>query len=418
METLRIGIVGCGRILPAHFRGFRRLREAGIDDFRITALVARNPDDAARFRKRGEGPAPRPPVSRNPNDSLAAPHSYVSDFQPEEEATIYETVDSMLAADVVDAVAITATLPVHHTAGLACLGAGKHLLLEKPLAITVRAARLLVEEAERRDRKIAIAETVRYEPANRLAHWLIERGSIGEPQMAVAVSIGTPEWSPDWIVADTPWRHDKLQAGGGTAIDIGVHLVHRLRYLVGEVERVSAVTRTFEPARYRRGERQSGEVFHPDVDDAFFALPEFSNGATGTISFSWAGHGEPTGLPEGLAIYGSRGCLKDTLLIDDRGRREEASEIFEHEANAEERQRLRPAGLHDPFALAYLDWFRAIRADGQPEASGLEGLRDLAAAYAVLESAEAGQAVAVDDVLSGAVDRYQRVIDEHYGLVG
>ncbi|HLI52176.1 MAG TPA: Gfo/Idh/MocA family oxidoreductase [Thermomicrobiaceae bacterium] len=417
METLRIGIVGCGRILPAHFRGFRRLREAGIDDFRVTALVARNPDDAARFRKRGEGPAPRPPVSRNPGDALAAPHSYVSDFQPEEEATIYESVEAMLAADAVDAVAITATLSVHHTVGVACLQAGKHLLVEKPLAITVRAAKLLVDEAERQDRKIAVAETVRYLPENRLAHWMIERGRIGDPQMVMAVSIGTPEWSPDWIVADTPWRHDKLQAGGGTAIDIGVHLVHRLRYLVGEIDRVSAVARTFEPLRYRRGERHR-EVIHPDVDDAFFALPEFRNGATGTISFSWAGHGDPTGLPEGLAIYGSRGCLKDTLLIDDHGHREEASEIFEREADASLRRRLRPAGLLDPFALAYYDWFQAIRSGGQPEASGVEALRDLATAYAILESAEAGRAVAVDDVLSGTVDRYQRPIDEYYGLVG
>lgn len=416
MERLRIGIVGCGRILPAHFRGLRRLREAGIDDFRVTALVAHNPDDAARFRKRGEGPAPRPPVSSNPGDALAAPHSYVSDFQPEEEAAIYETVDAMLAAGVVDAVAITASLPVHHTVGLACLRAGKHLLVEKPLAITVRAARMLVEEAEQQNRKIAVAETVRYEPANRLMHWLIGRGAIGEPQMAVAVSIGTAEWSPDWIVANTPWRHDKLQAGGGPSIDIGVHLVHRLRYLVGEIERISAVTRTFEPARYLRGERQAGSPIHPSVDDAFFALPEFRNGATGTISFTWAGHGEPTGLPEGLAIYGSRGCLKDTLLVDDRGRREEASEIFEQEANAEERLRVRPAGLLDPFGLAYHDWFQAIRSGRQPEASGEEGLRDLAAAYAILESAEAGQAVAVDDVLSGAVDHYQRAIDQHYGL--
>ncbi|MBI3959970.1 MAG: gfo/Idh/MocA family oxidoreductase, partial [Chloroflexi bacterium] len=50
---IRIGIVGCGRILNAHLHGYRKLREAGIDNFRITALVARNSDDARMFRKRG-----------------------------------------------------------------------------------------------------------------------------------------------------------------------------------------------------------------------------------------------------------------------------------------------------------------------------------------------------------------------------
>ena len=64
------------------------------------------------------------------------------------------------------------------------------------------------------------------------------------------------------------------------------------------------------------------------------------------------------------------------------------------------------------------DWLRGIEAGGRPpETSGEEGLRDLAAAYAILESAVAGRALRLEEVLSGAADAYQRCIDRHYGLL-
>ena len=416
-SRIRIGIVGAGRILPAHLRGYRLLREAGVDDFRITALVARRPEDAHMFRRRGEGPTPRPPVSKNPGDALAAPHLYISDFQPEEDAEVYPSVEAMLAAGVVDAVDITATLGVHHTIGRTCLEAGRHLMVEKPLAVTVRAARRLVEAAGQRGLTLAVAETVRYQEGVRLARWLIERGELGRAQMVAAVSIGTAEWSPDRVVADTPWRHRIVEAGGGASIDIGVHLAHRLRYLVGEVERMTAVARVFEPQRVLRDAAGNALArITADADDAFFALPEFAGGAVGTISFTWAGHGEATGLPEGMAIYGERGCLKGTTLVRDGGTRVEATDLFAREADAATRERLFPLGLTDPFALAYLDWLRAMRSGEQVETSGAEGLRDLATAFSIMESATAGGPVRVADVLEGRVDAYQRPIDAHYGL--
>jgi predicted dehydrogenase len=414
---LRIGIIGCGRILPAHLRGYRLLREAGIDDFRITALVARRPEDAQMFRKRGEGPPPRPPVSQNPGDPLAAPHLYISDFQPEEEAQVYATVEEMLAAGVVDAIDLTATLPVHHTAGLPCLAAGIHVMMQKPFAVTVRAGQLLLEAAQRRNLTVGVMENVRYAAGNRYARWAIERGDLGRVQMVAAVSLGTLEWSPDKVVADTPWRHRRVEAGGGASLDIGVHLAHRLRYVVGEVEAMTAVARTFEPERMRRD--ASGAIIErvaADADDAFFALPQFASGAVGTVSFTWAGHGPAVTLPGGMVIYGDRGSLHGQTLVRDDGTREELPDLFEREADAATRERFFPHGLTDTFALCQLDWMRAIRAGGQPEMDALEGLRDLATAYAMLESSVARRAVSVEEVLSGRARAYQEPIDDFYGL--
>jgi 1,5-anhydro-D-fructose reductase (1,5-anhydro-D-mannitol-forming) len=412
ISPIRIGVIGCGRILPAHLRGLRLLREAGVDDFRVTALVARTLDDARMFRLRGEGPPPRPPVSQNPRDSLAAPHCYVSDFQPDLDAQVFDSVEAMLAADLVDAVTITTTLGTHHTIGLVALEAGKHVMVEKPLAISVRAGRALVDAAERRARVLGVMEMVRYSEATRLMRWAIERGELGDPQMVASISISTPEWSPDKIVAETAWRHQRQFAGGGASIDLGVHVMHQLRYVVGELERVSAVARVIEPERVRRD--ANGAVVErvaADADDAFFALPEFESGAIGTLSFTWAGHGEPTALPGGLTIYGTRGCLKGTTLIRDDGTREELSDLFAREGSAAERERFFPHDLQDAFALTYLDWLRCIQHGGQPETSGLEGLRDLAAAFAIMESATVSGSVRVADVLDGTVAAYQRGVE-------
>lgn len=416
-KPVRIGVIGCGRILPAHFRGLQRLREAGYDGFRVTGLVARNPEDAQRFRKRGEGPSPRPPVSRDPNDSLAASHTYVSDWQPEEDATTFDSIEEMLAGDHVDAVTITTSLPIHHSVALQAIAAGKHVMVEKPLAVSIRAGRLMVDAAEQNGLTLGVMEMVRYQPATRRNRWLIDRGELGDIQMVAAVSLGTGEWSPDRVVADTPWRHDRLTAGGGASIDIGVHLAHRLRYLVGEIETMTAVARVFEPVRIVRD--ADGNVFgsvQADADDAFFALPEFVDGATGTISFTWAGHGEPTGLPGGLTLYGTRGCLKGTTFVSDDGSHEEVADIFAQEATDEEIERYFPMGVTDAFGLTYLDWLNAIANGSQPETSGADALRDLATAFAIMESATARRPVAVEDVLAGTVNAYQQPIDAHYGL--
>jgi predicted dehydrogenase len=119
-----------------------------------------------------------------------------------------------------------------------------------------------------------------------------------------------------------------------------------------------------------------------------------------------------------MVIYGDRGSLHGQTLVRDDGTREELADLFAREADAATQERFSPHGLTDSFALAQLDWMRAIRAGGQPEMDGVEGVRDLATAYAMLESSVAGRAVAVEEVLSGKVRAYQEGIDEFYGLGG
>jgi 1,5-anhydro-D-fructose reductase (1,5-anhydro-D-mannitol-forming) len=411
-ELIRIGLVGAGRILPAHLRGYQLLRQAGVDNFRITAITSPTRRDAESFLKRDVGPAPRPAVSHQPADPLAVHDVFMSDFQADVDVEVYDSLEDMLAADAVDALDISATLHAHHTTTLRGIAAGKHCLVQKPLAISVAAGRAMVEAAQQRGVSLGVMENLRYARSVRIARWLIDHGYLGAIQMIARWGIGTAEWSPDRVVAETPWRHQKLLGGAGATLDIGVHLLHEFRYLAGPIDTVSGVTRIFEPTR----RLASGERVACDVDDAFFATAGFASGAVGQLTFSWAGHGAPVSLPRGLVIYGTRACLQgDTLTLDD-GSARSATELFSAEVDAPTREAFFPYGLEDAFALASLDFLRAIEGGHDPEASGHEGLLDLAAAFAICESATLGRPVIVDEVLAGSVAAYQADIDRHYGL--
>jgi predicted dehydrogenase len=415
---IRIGIVGCGRILPAHLRGYRLLREAGYDNFRITGLVARRRADAESFRLRGEGPPPRPTLSVNPNDPLAVPHMYVSDVHTDTIPTVYDSLDAMLASGQVDAIDTPTSVFAHHTVALAALRAGKHVLVQKPLAVSVRAGRQMVEAAQRAGCVLGVMENVRYATATRHAGFALQQGAIGAVQMVASVSIGSRDWSPDRVVADTPWRHIAAQAGGGATLDIGVHMFHGLRYLCGEVATVSALVRTFEPQRYLRDADGSVEqTVDADADDAYMALLDFTGGAIGMTSFTWAGHGEPTGLPDGRVLYGSKGAIKGGRLFQDGQAPVALADLFQQSAPAELKARFFPLGLTDTFALGAYDFCHAIDSGDQMEVSGEEGLRDLATAFAMIEASHARQTVNVEDVYAGRIAAAQRPVDGYYGLL-
>ena len=413
---IRIAVVGCGRILNAHLHGFRQLREKGIDDFRITALVARQEEDAWRFHTRGRGPTPRPPVlPPESNDPLAAPDIYLSDFQNDVKVAVFTDYRQLLEAGVADAVLDTTPAFLHHALGQEVLEAGLHLLTQKPLALTVRGAQRLVDTARRKQRCLGVFENARYRAAARAVRWAFDVGLLGTPQMAILGSVGG-FWSPDRMVAGTPWRHELLRAGGGGSIDIGVHQMDVLRYIMGEVATVQALVRTFEPVR-RELPGQSPAQVQCTVDDTYFAGVSFVNGAIAELLWSWAGHGPALTIPGAPAFYGSRGCVQNGQLHLDDGFHGGLLERFEHDLTEADRERYFPLGLHDTFAVMQLDWLRGIATGRGPETDGVEGLRDLAAAHAILESAHAGRAVTLDEVLHGTVDAYQRPIDQHYGLL-
>lgn len=412
---IRIGIVGCGRILAAHLRGYRILRELGFDDFRITAMCSRKESDAASYIDRGSGPPQRAPVSDTPGDPLAVGDEYLSDFQEIEDVKTYTDYRQMIAEAPLDAINDFSTHALHHQIAHTGFDAGKHLLTQKPLAVTIQAARRMCDHADRSGLAFGVFENARFRPGTRYLHWLFQGGPGGRLQLVLSGNVAR-WWAPNRIVAETPWRHQLLEAGGIT-LDLGVHQFNVIRYLAGNVKSVEGHVCVLEPRRVtlnRKGEVT--EEMDCDADDTCFASFETEEGVQGSLTASWAGHGTASTIGPGMVFHGTGGKAAGDEFLDDKDEAFPLKTLYQNQASQKTQQQDFPISTEDMFALTQHNWLEAIRHQQKPEIDGREGLWDLANAYAVLESSLAGQRVFVQDVLSGELENYQRPLNEHFQI--
>jgi len=412
---IRIGIIGCGRILAAHLRGYRLLREASVDNFRITALCARKEDDALMYVKRGSGPPQRAAVSNTPGDPLAIDDEFLSDFQDVEDVEVFTDYEKMIREGAIDAVNDFTIHSLHHPIAKLSFENGKDLMTQKPLAVTVKAARQMCDLAAENQRVFGVFENARYKPHTRQLKWLFDSGRIGKLQLVLMGNVGT-WWAPNRIVAETPWRHQQKEAGGIT-LDLGVHQFNLIRHLAGEVKDISGRAQTLEPTRITvNSTGETTDEMNCDADDTFFASFESETGVTGNLFASWAGHGEPTVVGPGAVFYAEGGRVAGNQVTFDDGSTANLDELYAEHCNDERKQREFPLGLNDQFALTQFDWLQAIENRTQPETDGIEGLKDLACAFSVLESSTASRTINVADVLQEAVAEFQAPLNLHFGL--
>jgi predicted dehydrogenase len=410
-HMIRIGIVGCGRILAAHLRGYRLLQEAGERGFAITALCARDPHDAEGYIRRGHGPAQRTPCSNIAGDPLSIGNEYLSDFQETTDVEVFTDYRKMIAQGKIDAVMDLTSHGMHHLVAEESFRHRKHLLSQKPLAATVKLARQMCEQADKARVAFGTFECFRFLPATRALHWLYQSGRGGKLQMVLIGYIGA-WWAPNLIVANTPWRHRKLE-GGGITIDFGVHFFDQLRLVAGRPKTFTGHVEIIEPLRVERNE--SGKIVKQmecDSDDTCFATATFENGTVCQLSASWAGHIAPTIVGSGSVFYGTKSRVDGSVVFIEGEGSHQLVELFKREAPSTLVEQAFPKGIDDWFALGQRDWLEAIRHDRAPESSGEEGLADLAAAFAILESAHAGRQVSFDEVLSGKLRDFQKPIDD------
>lgn len=413
LKKIGVGIVGCGHITAAHLNGFKELKEKGLfNGVTVKALCDATVWKAESFRKRGEGPEQQVGVGP-PGDPMQASPVWVSDFQ-ERPPDVYSDYRKMLDEADINTVFVLSSVFTHHEIGMAAIEKGLNVLIEKPFAITVKAGKKLVDAAKKKGVLIGVAECVRYAPNVRMIRWCIEQGYLGDIQFTVYLNVGG-FWAPDKIIAMTAWRHKKLMAAGGVAVDWMVHFYHWLRYTVGEIDEVLGIASTVEAVRITPDKQgQVVERADCETDDTLSCTVRYKNGAFGNILISWAGHGEETSLP--LIYYGSKGCIKGDQIILDGHNPQNLADFFEQKVDPRIKKRFMPKGIDNLFTLEILDFLNAIREGRDMETSGEEGVRDLACCFATLEASAQNRPIKVRDVLSGKIAGFEAGINKHYKI--
>jgi len=393
--TLAIGLCGCGGMGRRHIRGMQKLKAIGRLPFELAAVGDLYPEAARQAADLAESLLGRRP----------------------------EVYTGLAQMSGLDAVILTTSPETHADLGVAAIEMGLHVMVEKPITLTIGQGRRLVDAARQERRKLAVAENYRRDPINRLARALLEAGAIGRPYLAIQSSSGGGE-----RVIITPWRH--LRAKGGIVVDMGIHYADLLEYYLGPVEQVAGMNATVDRERIdAEGNR------HPvDAEDLSAGVARYRSGALAHYLLNRAGRGERYFL---RLIHGSGGSL--TIPRDRSGqplklvqRRNGADEIVpeaEHLALAPDfaldevtaalfgGARLSSYQMEYPdidtslLGVEQADFASAILDDREPEVTGEMGLRSLAMVLGFLESGLLGRMVSVDELLEGGAMPYQAEIE-------
>ncbi len=203
--------------------------------------------------------------------------SFENEYSPKKSYADYK---QLLEDKNVDAVIICLPNFLHFPASLAALEAGKHVLCEKPPTLNAAEMIVLREEARKRHLLYYFSRQFRFTPDMRLARSLVEQGRLGEIYHAKATFVrsrGIPVGVGNWFT-------EKKRSGGGALIDIGIHALDAVWYLMGTPKPLAVSAQVF------RNFAHLVKVPVFDVEDAAFGFIRFGNGAVVQLETSWAGN--------------------------------------------------------------------------------------------------------------------------------
>ena len=224
-DQLKLAFIGCGAIARFHLDGIKG-HAPRID---VTALVDLDESKAQAYATETGGQA-------------------------------FTSLDEALAKGDFDAVDIMLPHDLHESIALQCLAAGKHVLLEKPMAPTLDACDRILAAAREAPSVFMVAENSQYWPEIVEAQKHLAAGAIGEIITARAAFVYP--FDDYWFKEERPWRYEKGRTGGGIAIDGGSHWIRPLRMWMGEIKEVVGVLG--HPLAQMEGESLARALFRFD----------------------------------------------------------------------------------------------------------------------------------------------------------
>jgi len=337
-KKMRFAVIGCGRIAPKHAESIVALEEA-----ELVAVCDIVPEKAQAFAdKYGAKP--------------------------------YTSYEEMLANEDLDVVTIATESNLHAPIGIAAAKAGKHVMVEKPMAMTLESADELIRTCKEAGVKLAVIHQNRFNKSIKLMHKALEEGRFGNLTHGQA----TVRWNrDDNYYAQAPWRGTKLQ-DGGVLMNQSIHNIDLLQWTFGPVESVFGYTRT--------------AMRKIEMEDIGTAVIKFKSGALGIIEAASTIY--PKNIEETLNVFGETGSVIIGGIAVNR------IENWEFPGSEEEKELIFASQENDPpdvYGFGHReiisDMIEAIRQDRSPAIPGEEGRKALEIILAIYKCQETKQPV-------------------------
>jgi len=293
---------------------------------------------------------------------------------------VYDTVEALIADTSIDAVSVCVANAFHAPITIDALNHGKHVLCEKPMAISLKDCKEMLSAAQENGKRLLIDHNQRLTPAHKKAKEIIASGELGRV-ISFAATFGHkgPEmWSAD--KSSNTWFFKKNAAAFGSMADLGIHKIDLMRYLIGaDVKNVFSRLATLD--------KKFPDGTPIEVDDNSVEILTFENGALGTVTTSWTHYGEECNAS---TLYCEKGTLKlyhdprYSLQVVYANGTKAHYELDRMQTNDDPQQRT--SGVIDVFVESILT--------GKPTVlDAADILSSMRVVFACLESAETGRIV-------------------------